>query len=256
MIDLDEGILRLTFSLADSAYRYYAAFGFAELLASKHDEFLPLLEFARAVPDLRQPAPATCSMGVRVLVETADQKLVVAYRSDQVKMNPEVWSVSANEGVRRSLLKEGRDCSNLLTLAVYQALSHELRIAETECQQPVLLSIYRNQFNQWGASFAISTDLDSTEVMARQSSAPHRFEHRQLAAIPLEPEACGRAMLSLGERWYGGALESICQFLAWRELASRRFWSPEEVGAILSKSAGGVIKPVDQANATVLSADP
>jgi hypothetical protein len=243
---------RVAITFADSSYRYYAAFAFAELLALYSSEFVPLAAFVKDTPHPRKPAPATCSMGVRVLLETTDRRLVVAHRSDQVKLNPNVWSASANEGIRRSLLKPGRDCADLLTVAVYQALSNELRIDAHECESPVLLSIYRNAFNQWGAGFTIKTSLESSAVISRQKKADEAFEHGKMAVLPLSLEHCGQAMRNLGERWYGGALETICQYFALRELQSGRYFSPDDIGTILSRGAGGSIKPIDQANAALL----
>lgn len=246
--DLDDVRLDIAFSLSESSYPYYAAFAFAELLTKYSEEFLPLLEFTRKTPDARQPAPATCSIGVRVLLETTDRRLVVAHRSNDVKLNPDVWSVSANEGVRQALLRPGRDCKDLMLLAVIRALHHELRVEEQECQRPVLLSVYRNAFNQWGAGFIAKTDLTFAEVAARQPAADHSFEYVRLASLPLDIQDCGRAMRNLGERWYGGALESLCQFFAWHNVGSERFISPEDVAASLDAASGGVITPIDQAN--------
>jgi hypothetical protein len=252
MTDLDSGQMHVGIWFSDSSYWHYAAFAFAELLAGYSNEFGRLLEFARDTPNRIQPAPATCSMGVRVLVETSDDRLLVAHRSDQVKLNPNVWSVSANEGIRRSLLKRGLGCEDLLTLGVNAALSHELKVFERECLHVSLLSIYRNKFNQWGAGFTVKTSLTSEEVMARQVSASHAFEHRKFAALPLDVESCGKAMGELGERWYGGALETLCQFFAWRDLEAGKYVNPAEIGVILQETAGGVIQPIDEANRTLL----
>ena len=252
MAELDSGTVNVAILLADSSYRYYAAFAFAELLSNYSREFEPLLHFARQTPDPYQPAPATCSIGVRVLLETADGRLVVAHRSDQVKLNPDVWSVSANEGVRRNLLTPGRNCDDLLHLAVVRALNNELRLNAEECQRPVLLSIYRNDFNQWGAGFWVKSDLSWPDVLRRQSAARHAFEYRRIASLPIDVQACGRAMHELGERWYGGALETLCEALAWRELGSGRYIGPEEIGEALSRAAGGAVRPIDEANPALL----
>jgi hypothetical protein len=252
MIDLDSVEMQIAFSLSNSSYRHYAAFAFAELLATFSDEFVPLMQFTRETPDPSQPAPATCSIGVRVLLETADHQLVVAHRSDEVKLNPDVWSVSANEGVRRSLLRTGKDCKDLLTLAVSRAVFNELKIEEHECQRPILLSIYRNAFNQWGAGFAMKTDLEFADVVSRRPAARHNFEHRRLAPLPTSIDDCGRAMRKLGERWYGGALETLCQFFAWRYIDDPRYLTPEKVAAALDAASGGVIMPVDQANPALI----
>jgi hypothetical protein len=252
--ELDGSFPQIVLTLANSTYRHYAAFAFAEFLANYDAEFQPLLDFTRHVPDSFQPSPATCSIGVRVLVETSDNTIIVAYRSDQVKLNPDVWSVSANEGVRRRLLKGGQTGSDLLTLAVYQAIQNELRIQVDQCHPPVLLSIYRNSYNQWGAGFAVKTELSSADVIARQKKAVHNFEYRKLAALPLDLTACGETMRNLGERWYGGALETICQFFSWRFL--ERFLDAIDIGAALSLAAGDAIIPIDQPNPAMLPSKP
>lgn len=52
-------------------------------------------------------------------------------------------------------------------------------------------------------------------------------------------------MRALGERWYGGALETLCQALAWRELTAGHYVSPEDVGAALNRAAGdGIVYPL------------
>jgi len=140
----------------------------------------------------------------------------------------------------------------LLRLAVAKALMNELRVDASECSQPMLLSIYRNSFNQWGACFCVTTQLSAAAVASRQDAAHHSYEHRRIATLPLDMRSCGRAMLELGERWYGGALESICQFLAWRELASGNYLTPAGVGEALSCAANGLIQPVDEVNRALL----
>lgn len=253
IVDYDSGREQVAIAFADaSSYRYYAAFAFAEMLADHDDQFEPLWHFARSTPDPFQPAPASCSMGVRVLLETSDEKLIVAYRSGEVKLNPHVWSVSANEGLRRSLLTPGRGCEDLLRLAVSRAVTNELRLREDECHQAMLMSVYRNEFNQWGAGLWVRAGLSADEVIRRQPAAKHAFEHGRLAALPTDLDGCGRAMRLLGERWYGGALETICQVLAWRELASGHYVEAEEVGAALSRAAGGAIRPVDEPNPAMM----
>jgi hypothetical protein len=254
--DLDSGNIEIAIRFSDSSYRYYAAFAFAELLARYSDDYAPLLSFVQDLPDPNQPGPATCSMGVRVLLETADNQIIVAYRSDEVKLNPNVWTISANEGIRSSLLVKGRNCPDLLTLAVYKALKKELCVHEHECHQPLLLSLYRNQYNQWGAGFAIKTDLAASEVIAQQKKADHCFEHGQLATLPIEVHDCGQAMRNLGERWYGGALETLCQFLAWKQLGDGAYKTADQIAAELSTAAGGVIQPSDQPKLTMVPAPP
>lgn len=252
MVDLDSGDVTLDFDLSDSSYRYYAAFAFARRLARRDEAFAPLLHYVESTPDPYQPAPATCSMGVRVLVETSDAKLLVAYRSHQVKLNPNVWSVSANEGIRRNLLDGDGNVADLLRIAVKRALLNELRVEAKDCDEPLLLSIYRNTYNQWGAGFCICTSLTADQIIARQAAASHRFEHGRLATLPTDVTSCGRAMRDLGTRWYGGALETICQFLAWRELAEDRVASIEEIGRRLSHASGHTIEPVDETNPALL----
>lgn len=251
-VDLDTGAEQVEITFVHSSYRYYAAMAFAELLARFDHRFNPLFDFSRQSGDSNQPAPATCSMGVRVLVETQDKQLVVCHRSDSVKLNPNVWSVSANEGLRDSLLKPGHSAEDLLSFAVQRAMYNELRMLESEYHEPVLLSIYHNEFNQWGAGFFVKSDLSLQEIIQRQSKSHHHWEHRTLAGLPVKIDACGRAMRDLGPRWYGGALETICTALSWRELGSSNFVSPEEVAKELNRGAANGIIPVDEANSTML----
>ncbi len=251
-IDLDGGLPHASITFGLSTYREYAAFAFAELLDNYSSDFALLSAFAKERNHTQQPAGATCSMGVRVLVETTDRKLLVAYRSNGVKLNPLVWSVSANEGVRPSLLKDSGDASHLLSAAVWQAMHNELRVGESECGAPMLLSIYHNRFNQWGAGFTVKTKLAAADVFARQRLARHGFEHAKMATLPMNIDQCGREMRVLGERWYGGALETICQFFAWQQLAAGRYVSPEDIALQLSAASGGIICPIDEANRVMI----
>lgn len=256
MVDLDSGDVRVAVTLAPSSYRYYAAFAFAELLAEYDKEFEPLFEFTRATPIPSQPGPATCSIGVRVLLECSDRRFIVSHRSSQVKLNPDVWSVSANEGVRTSLLEKGLSCSDVLFAAARRAALSELRVQPAECQDPILLSMYRNEFNQWGAGFYVRTDLASSDVIRRQPAAIHGFEHKTISTIPVNIDDCGRAMRELGVRWYGGALETICTALAWRETGGAQFTSATEVAAALSRGAGDGIVPIDEPNPVLIPKRP
>jgi hypothetical protein len=254
MIDPDVGDSQLQIGLSNSSYRYYAAFAFAELLAQYQPSvFAPLLAFARDVPDPTQPSPASCSMGVRVLLETTDAQFIVAHRSRNVKLNPDVWSVSANEGVRGSLLHvPGVDPQALLHLAAEKAVRNELRVSAEEHDEPLLLSIYRNHYNQWGAGFWMRTALSAAEVLARQPKSIHHWEHTTVQPVPVDIEGCGRAMGQLGVRWYGGALETICTVLSWRFMKSKKYLPPQDVATVLNRAAGGLIVPADEANNALL----
>lgn len=250
--DLDGASRHVHVSLAESSYRYYTAFAFAEALATRDQRFAPLADFARTVQDPCQPSGASCSLGVRVMLQTADDKLIVAHRSKQVKLNPDVWSVSANEGVRKQLLRLGHDSADVLVTAARQAVKNELRVEAERCREPMLLSIYRNSFNQWGAGFWMQTELAVADIIRRQPNAAHSFEHRKLAALPVEIEPCGTAMRALGVRWYGGALQTLCDVLVFHELGEGRAVTPNEVAAALSRAAGDSIVPVDEPNGALL----
>jgi hypothetical protein len=60
------------------------------------------------------------------------------------------------------------------------------------------------------------------------------------------------AMINLGTRWYGGALEAICSTLAFRELGKDNYVTPERVGDYLAEAAGHRIVPIDEVNENFL----
>lgn len=238
--------------LANSHYDFYTAAAFADTLAERDPKFQPLQRFVNQMKDSRIPSPASCSLGTRIMLETADQRLVVTYRSRDCKMNPDVWSTSANEGVRPSVLKGSTPFSNLIDAAAREALFNELRIDSGSIDYLALLSLHQNAFAQWGATIYAKTSLRFNEVVQRQSKAHHRFEHTAVKSLPVHLEECGKAMADIGTRWYGGALEAICSTLAFRELAKRIHVTPEEVGQILSDAASHRIIPVDEVNENFL----
>jgi len=248
----DGSFQKVVIWLANSHYNFYTAAAFADTLAARDPRFQPLQRFVNQMTDSRIPSPASCSLGTRIMLETADQSLVVAYRSRDCKMNPDVWSTSANEGVRPSVLKGGSSFSNLLDAAARAALFNELRIDSGCIDYLVLLSLHQNAFAQWGATIYARTSLRFNEVVQRQNKAHHRFEHTQVKALPVQIEACGKAMVDLGTRWYGGALEAICSTLAFRELGSRIHMTPEDVGGYLADAAGHRIIPIDEVNENFL----
>jgi hypothetical protein len=98
----------------------------------------------------------------------------------------------------------------------------------------------------------METDLAADDVARRQANASHSFEHRKLASLPLAIEACGSAMRALGVRWYGGALQTLCDALVFHELGENRSMTSEEVAEVLSRAAGDSIVPVDEPNAALL----
>jgi hypothetical protein len=234
--------------LAESHYRFYTAFAFAEILTARNEKFKPLLAYVQQMADPAIPSPASCSLGTRIILETADQRLVVCYRSRSVKMNPSMWSSSANEGVRPNLLKDDIPFGRLLEHAARKALYNELRLQPDEVSQLVLLSLHQNAYAQWGASFYAATPLAFEEVKRRQPMADHRGEHRRVAALPTDLQACGAEMANLGIRWYGGALETICTVLSWRELANGVHTMPEDIGAVLDNAGGRIVLPCDEIN--------
>lgn len=256
MEDLDDARTYLTMEFAQSSYRYYAAFAFSKLLAEYDRAFAPLADFVHTRSMSRTPQPGSCSTGVRVLLETADRRLLVAHRSAEVKMNPDVWSTSANEGLRRSLFDARCSDEPVMATAAYRAVHNELHVPPRDCTSICLLSLYHNAYAQWGATFWATTALSSGEVIRRQHAAGHAFEHRRMASLPIKLEECGQAMRELGPRWYGGALESLCTVLSARERLNNRFIEPEEVGRLLSESAGEGIVPVDEPNCALLPTPP
>lgn len=248
----DGSFQKVVIWLANSHYDFYTAAAFADTLAACDPRFQPLQRFVNQMTDSRLPSPASCSLGTRIMLETADQYLVVTYRSRDCKMNPDVWSTSANEGVRPSVLKSGAAFSNVLDAAARAALLSELRVDSGAIDYLVLLSLHQNAFAQWGATIYARTSLRFNEVVQRQSKSQHRFEHAQIKALPVQLEACGKAMADLGTRWYGGALEAICSTLAFRALGSRTHVTPEEAGAYLAEAAGHRIIPIDEVNENFL----
>lgn len=248
----DGSFQKVVIWLAESHYNFYTAAAFADTLAARDPRFQPLQRFVNQMTDSRIPSPASCSLGTRIMVETADQQLVVAYRSGDCKVNPDVWSTSANEGVRPAALKGGATFSNLLDAAARAALFNELRIDSGCIDYLVLLSLHQNAFAQWGATVYARTSLRFSDVVQRQSKAHHRFEHAQIKALPVQIDACGRMMADLGTRWYGGALEAICSTLAFRELAKCNHVTPERVGEYLAEAGGHRIIPIDEVNESFL----
>lgn len=244
----DSNFQKVMIWLANSHYELYSVAAFADTLAARDARFQPLQRFVNKVTDYRLPSPASCSLGTRIMLETADKYLVVSYRSQDCKMNADVWSVSANEGVRPSVLKAGGSFSNLLDLAARAALYNEMRIDSGRIEYLVLLSLHQNAFAQWGATLYAKSSLNLSDVLQRQRRADHRFEHSQVAGISVNLDECGKDMAKLGRRWYGGALEAICSTLAFRELAKRNHVTPEEVGRILVDNGGRGIQAIDEVN--------
>jgi hypothetical protein len=251
--DAAEGSDGLRLWLADSHYNWYTAAAYAEELARRNSKFRPLLDFVQRVTNPQIPSPASCSIGTRIIVETNDRKFVACYRSRACKMNADMWSVSANEGVRPGLLKRGVSFGRLVECAARQALANELRIDDEAITALILVSVHQNSYAQWGASFYANTSLTFGEVEVRQPLAPHRHEHRRIAALPVDIDACGPAMAELGPRWYGGALETICSALSFKALdAHGGAFAPEDVGAMLSAAAKHTIIPLDEINSDFL----
>lgn len=244
----DDTFERLRIWLADSHYDFYTAAAYAEPLARYDSRFEPLRQFVDQITEPRIPSPASCSMGTRIMLETKDHRLVICYRSRECKMNPDMWSSSANEGVRPILLKQGVPFNRLLEEAAFRALENELRLERSAIDRLLLLSLHQNAYAQWGATMFASTQLLFEEVYARAQRAPHRNEHNQIASLPTELGACGQEMLHRGVRWYGGALEAICTVLSWREAGAHNHVTPEGVGRILATAAKNRIIPCDEIN--------
>lgn len=244
----DSNFRKVMIWLGQSHYNFYIVAAFADTLASRDAKFQPLQRFVNQITDYRVPSPASCSLGTRIMLETADERLVVAYRSRDCKMNADVWSTSANEGVRPSILKGGASFSSLLDTAAREALKNELRVESGSVEYLALLSLHHNAFAQWGATLYAKTSLPISEVLRRQKTAHHRFEHSNVASVSVHLERCGKEMADLGTRWYGGALEAICSTLAFRELARRNHVMPEDVGRILFDCGGRRIEPIDEVN--------
>ncbi len=238
--------------LAQSHYTFYTAMAFAEALAARDDHFAPLLKFAQQVENPQVPSPASCSIGTRIILKTSDEQLVVCFRSRSVKMNPDMWSASANEGVRRDANTATGTFSRILPDAARRALTNELRLEPQDVANLVLLSLHQNVYSQWGASFVAATPLTFSEVARRQPMSLHRNEHRRIAAVPTDPELCGQTMAGLGIRWYGGALESICSALSWLEAARGNFLESEQMATVVAKAGGGMIVPCDEINEVYL----
>lgn len=233
---------RYEIEFATSSYRPYLALAAARELAARNPRFKPLADFANAPPDqLLQPSRAAVSMGVRVLVATVDQQLLVSFRHpDKVKMNPNCWSVSANEGLRLEPYQQHlRETGNPPTIQFFaeQAMKQELGFTPQEADaahgfHSRVLSIYVNTYSQWGIGVMIQfTALGVADLQKlleeRRPLRNHRFEHTKFTFLPgnsIENFATGLAYRhqrepeNLWDRWYGGALETICAYFRWLRL--------------------------------------
>ncbi len=233
------------FELEESSFRAFLAFAASDGLVERDKRFARLRGLVSETSDARQPVVATLSLGVRVLVQTSDQHLLVCSRTSLPKINPECWSVSANEGVRLHAYEEFiRVAGHPPRLDVYvkRALGGELGPYGLDWTGQVprsfVLSVYQNSYAQWGVGVLVLADETAEQLRDRlvevsrlnikdPKKPKHFWEHGGFDLLPAGSEEIFlRAVQErqraepdrFWSRWYGGAFETFASYFRWKQL--------------------------------------
>jgi hypothetical protein len=144
------------------------------------------------------PAFMSSSFGTNAAVLTADGYFIFARRSGEVGTRPNLWSVSANEALSRTLDNRGRSAPNLYDV-MRRGISEELAIQDDEYSLELLNIHIDVKFNMWGGTWiAVLRDLTGDEVLARRTrGAPDKWEHHELRLVEADPEIMLEFMLAM-----------------------------------------------------------
>jgi hypothetical protein len=143
------------------------------------------------------PAFMSSSFGTNAAVLTADGYFIFAQRSGAVGSRPNLWSVSANEALSRTLDNRGRSAPNLYDV-MRRGISEELAIQDDEYSLELLNIHIDVEFNLWGGSWiAVLRDLTGDDVLERRTrGAPDKWEHKALRLVEADPETMLEFMLA------------------------------------------------------------
>ncbi|TXR96657.1 hypothetical protein EAO73_33505 [Streptomyces sp. col6] len=137
---------------------------------------------------LRAPAFLQCSFGVNVAVVTADDSLLVTRRSGRVRMAPDLWNSSVNEGLARHIDSEGGNTPDLFAVA-RRGMREELSVEPEDYTLELLAFVLDVGRRQWGVHFcARLRDLTGADLRARMSrGVADRWEAGRIDYVPFRP---------------------------------------------------------------------
>lgn len=136
--------------------------------------------------ELFNPSGTLCHLvNCQVIVETSDQYIVLARRSNIVQTHPGCWSCSIEEQMAGDDELKRRADSNVFD-CVYRGLNEELGIRENLVNKIKLMSCIVEPFN-YAAGFIFYTQvgLSSDEISRFWLNAEDRMEGTALALVPI-----------------------------------------------------------------------
>jgi hypothetical protein len=131
----------------------------------------------------------SASFGANAAVLTADKYFIFSLRSSVVGSRPDLWSVSANEGLSRTLDNRGRSAPNLYDV-MRRGIKEELAIENDEYTLELLSVFIDTETHQWGGAWVAALHhLNGADVIQRRArGVGDKWEHKDLKLISWEPE--------------------------------------------------------------------
>jgi hypothetical protein len=170
-----------------SSSDYFTFLATQQLDRAFADGTTPRSRYIDSANPLRAPSFMASSFGTSVVVITADNKILVRQRGDHVGSRPGYWSVSADEGLSRSIDGANGRTPRLSNVA-HRALLEELTLEKHECRLSLLAFTLDLAFYQWDAIFvAYLPDIDEGHLTSRlKRGALDLWEHRDQEFVPFD----------------------------------------------------------------------
>jgi hypothetical protein len=175
---------------------YYTFLAAQQLDRRLADGTTPRSRYLNPDDPLQAPVFLHCSFAVNIAVVTADDMLVVSQRSGRVRMAPNVWNSSVNEGMSRHIDSSGRSAPDLYAVA-RRGMREELSIEPLEYSLELLAFVLDVEKRHWSAHFyAKLKELTREDLQARMSrGVADRWEHQNIDYVPFRPAAVIKYML-------------------------------------------------------------
>ncbi|GHO70497.1 hypothetical protein KSC_093890 [Ktedonobacter sp. SOSP1-52] len=177
---------------------------------------LALHELYREVTDERERL-RYCSntFGVSLLIETRDQHLIFAQRSQRVGVYAGYYNISLSEGLSLVDGVDGRGPD--LAGCGRRGIFEEYGIAEKQIEELTCLGLgIDRSYTSWGILGYARLKLESGEIAGHRAGAADAWEASHLDFVPTQLETVIDFVQSRGAPWAPSALTTIYQTLSYK----------------------------------------
>ncbi|MBO0779617.1 MAG: hypothetical protein J2P37_12400 [Ktedonobacteraceae bacterium] len=155
------------------------------------------------------------TFGVSLLIETRDQRLIFAPRSQRVGVYAGYYNISLSEGLS---LVDGVDSRGPdLAGCGRRGIFEEYGIAEEQIEELTCLSLgIDRHYTSWGMLGYARLKLESGEIASHRAGAADAWEASHLDFVPAQLETVVDFVRSRGAPWAPSALTTIYQTLSYK----------------------------------------